>query len=211
MADVGERGSAADADEEIDDTPAVAGENPLPEAPSLAVVDAPVRGEVQLLTSGNVRGVDYGYGPAGASVQQTVHAKGFTDRTIMRRTILVGTPRITSKTACQKMRSSNASGKKALPEPIWNDVMRAGLAGCDVAWLANRTVMLKAIPSDATERIQYHNSLMELCCVSLRELVEAMKQAKSKHAEKLAAVANAEERRSRSPRRGDGVLPPSAS
>ena len=134
-----------------------------------------------LLRTEDVRGTDYGYGKDGASVQSNIHAKGLTDRAIMRRTLLLGTPSTTAKAACQNMRSSNATGKKALPEPAWMDVMKAGLENCDVAWLADRTVMIKEIPTDPTARIDYHNHLMNLCGLSLQSLVQAMRQAKAKH------------------------------
>ena len=139
--------------------------------------DAPM-----LLGIADVRGLDYGYGDAGVMVQgDTLHAKGLTDRRIMQRTLLMGKPSITSKEACQNMRSSNADGKKALPEPTWAAVMEKGLRDCDVAWFEGRKVMLKAIPTEPVGRINYHNSLMTLCGLSLKDLVEAMQKSKAKH------------------------------
>ena len=90
-----------------------------------------------LLEHSDVRGLDYGYADDGKSVQgNKLHAKGLTDRRIMQRTLLLGKPSMSSKEACQNMRSSNADGKKALP--TWATVMEAGLKGCDVAWFDNR-------------------------------------------------------------------------
>ena len=56
--------------------------------------------------------------------------------------------------------------------------------GCNVAWYENKRVMLKANPSEPAAKMQYHNELMVLCSLSLRELVEAMQKAKRKHDEK---------------------------
>ena len=60
--------------------------------------------------------------------------------------------------------------------------------------------MLKAIPSEPADRVTYHNALMALCGLTLRDLVEAMQKSKSKHDEKQAA-AKARADRSRRPRR----------
>ena len=151
-----------------------------------------------LLLASDVRGTDYGYKENGASAQAGErHATALTDREIMRRTLLTGTPTIAAKVACQKMRSSNKTGKKALPEPAWTAVMQAGLEGCDVAWFENRRVIMKALPTEPNEKIDYHNSLMRLCGLSLRELVEAMQEAKVKHDDRQKAEED-EGRRSRS-------------
>jgi len=142
--------------------------------------------------------VNYGYGPDGETVQACLHGKGLTDRVIMQRTLLTGWPTITGKMVCQKIRSSNSSGKKAMKEEVWLKIMEAGLPGCEVAWLDNKRVVMKAIPVDPAAKISYHNGLMRLCAVSLRELVEAMQKAKAKYTEKVAAREAEADRRSRS-------------
>ena len=154
--------------------------------PEGAGVDAAAGG---LLGYSDVRGLDYGYADDGKSVQgDKLHAKGLTDRRIMQRTLLMGKPSISSKEACHNMRSSNADGKKALPEPTWATVMEKGLKGCDVAWFDNGKVMLKAIPSEPADRVTYDNALMALCGLTVRDLLEAMQKSKSKHDEKQAAA-----------------------
>lgn len=135
---------------------------------------------VQLLTSGEVKSSQYGYGPDGASVQDKLHRPDLTDRVVMQKTILCGRPVITIKQATECMQSSRQDGKKALPQPMWMKVMQAGLDGCQVAKLDGRNVCVKEIPADIEGRMVYHNELMHLCGISLRQLVEAMKATRAK-------------------------------
>ena len=46
--------------------------------------------------------------------------------------------------------------------------------------LSGDELQIARIPEDATLRVEYHNNLMTLCGLSLRELVDAMKQAVEK-------------------------------
>ena len=147
----------------------------------------------------DVRGTAYGYGPDGASVQEDLVAEKWTDRFIMKTTVLYGTPRVFARSFCHKLRSAaGAPGKQrnSLLKPAWERVMNMGLAGCSVAKLQGRGTDKAAVvlPDGAQVKIIYHNELMTLCGVSLRELTEPMK--------KKSAKAKAEARaRSRSPRR----------
>ena len=140
--------------------------------------DDGVTSDAPLLMEGDVRGADYGYGVNGASVQEgEIHAKELTDRGIMKKTLLQGTPIIKVSQACDRMRSSRGEGKKALPDTVWKKVVEAGLADCDVAWYdaGKGAVMLNELPTDPTAKIQYHNCLMKLCQLSLRQLIDVMK------------------------------------
>ena len=142
--------------------------------------------------------MDYGYGADGVSVQGADHwAKGLTDRRIMQRTLEVGTPVITARTACERMRSTKSGGQKALPlpEPRWSSVMTEGLRGSPVARYENKKIYLAPIPDQPHARVQYHNDLMNLCGLPLRSLVDSMKKAKAKSKDPPARD------KSRSPRR----------
>ena len=163
----------------------------------------------KLLTLADVRGAQYGYGPDGKSVQGQLHAKDLHDRVIMKRTLLTGTPTISSKQPCEKMKSSRAGGQKAtyLPKEVWWRVMEAGLEGCAIAkWnKESKEVLLARPPVGGDERVKYHNELMKLCGLSLPELVNAMtaaKKAVESKAEKQQAKGKAQparaENRSRS-------------
>ena len=134
----------------------------------------------QPLSVEQVRAMDYGYGEGGASVQGQLHAPHLTDRFIMRSTLLTGTPRIFGRSVCDKLRSSAAQRRKALPKAQWERVVSAGLQGATVARMVdagqqNAAVVLRQVPTDAAEKINYHNEVMRLCQLSLRELTEAMK------------------------------------
>ena len=137
------------------------------------------------LTPKEVRSTDHGYGTAGKSVQQTLHAKHLTDRYIMKQTLLEGKPRIGSREVCSRLRSGNAGGKKALPREAWLQVMRAALIQCPIARLdeaveGKPAVVIKPIPSEEASKIRYHNALMTLCGMTLRELSDAMLKASNK-------------------------------
>ncbi|CAK0860829.1 unnamed protein product [Prorocentrum cordatum] len=134
-----------------------------------------------ILVLEDVKGLDFGYGADGSSVQDgPFHAAGLTDRNIMRRTLLVGTPTATMRAACERMKSSRRGGQrpKHLPEQTWLRVMEAGLQGSPVARLDGREIHVARIPGGQADRVAYHNALMRLCALPLRDLVEAMKKAK---------------------------------
>ena len=163
---------------EGDDEPALA-----PEAVDPASIQAEA---VVLLTPKDVKSVKYGYGPNGESVQETLHSADLTDRVVMQKTLLCGRAVIDAKTACERMQSSRRSGRKALPQPTWSKVMAAGADGSGVVRYAERKLYMKKIPQEGSDRIEYHNELMKLCGISLRDVVEAMKSQKKKDAEKQA-------------------------
>ena len=159
--------------------------------------------EVTPVLPDDVRAMDYGYGEGGATVQGALHAVRLTDRFIMRATLLAGTPTVVGRKVCDSLRSTTTSGRKALPMPKWKAVMEAGLSDCTIAKVVNKTaqdasIVIRPIPVDASDKVQYHNELMRLCRVTLRELTTEMQKASSKvHARSgEAAVLD----RSRSPR-----------
>ena len=177
-------------EEEVPEAPAQYDVQELEEAPQ----DHGGQGEAdKLLTEGEVRDMNWGYGDNGKSVQSSFHAKGLTDREIMKRTLLAGTPAIASKKPCERMKSSRAGGNEAkpLPKEAWAAVMKAGLSDCLIArWDENqKTVFMSSIPEEPNARVKYHNSLMQLCGVSLQALIEAMKEAKATAEAKAAAKA----------------------
>lgn len=160
-----------------------------PRAPNAAdsLVAAPATPTVEnapvaLLTAKDVRALDYGYGHNGSSVQGNLHAPRLTDRFIVRQTLLMGTPKMDAREACSRLRSAKSEGKKALPRDKWMIVMKAAGDQCSVIRLQENdggsvSLALKPLPSDADARIRYHNDLMQLCGLSLRELTDAMAKA----------------------------------
>eukprot|EP00973_Karenia_brevis_P057169 7954161-Karenia_brevis.AAC.1 len=103
----------------------------------------------------------------------------------MRRTLLEGTPTVTAKAICDKLRNAKADGRKALPRQAWEKVMDAGLRECLIAKLLNPgtpgvKLIIQKIPSDNNDGIAYHNDLMRLCCTSMREFTEALKRGAQK-------------------------------
>ncbi|CAK9082039.1 Uncharacterized protein SCF082_LOCUS39015 [Durusdinium trenchii] len=141
--------------------------------------------ETEPLRVADVRSIEFGYGPDGASVQSAFHSKHLTDRFIMKATLLHGHPKVTSKTICDKLRSSRESGRKALPREDWVAVMEA-CAGSPILDFQDDTLQLRAIPQDAPGRTFYHNELMKLCGVTMRELMTAMNRAAAAKAKSAA-------------------------
>ena len=148
-------------------------------APATPTVENP---PLALLTSKDVRALDYGYGHDGSSVQGNLHAPRLTDRFTVRHTLLMGTPKMDAREACSRLRSAKNEGKKALPRDKWMIVIKAASDQCSVIRLQENdggsvSLALKPPPSDADARIRYHNDLMQLCGLSLRELTDAMAKA----------------------------------
>ncbi len=147
---------------------------------------APQLAPLKMLDVQDVKSLNYGYGANGRSVQDHLHAKHLTDRFILRQTLLEGKPRIDGRNVCGRLRSKNADGKKVLPFDTWLVVVRAGLSDCSVARVEDAppggraTVVIKPIPSAEIDKVKYHNSLMSICGLTLRELAEAMRKASSK-------------------------------
>lgn len=135
---------------------------------------------VQPLTSDQVRSMDFGYGEGGASVQPGLHAQHLTDRYIVKMTLLRGTPAISCKQACDKLRNSREKGRKALPRANWMAVMTMACQKSPILELSGDELQIAKIPADSSLRVEYHNHLMTLCGLSLRELVDAMKHAVEK-------------------------------
>ena len=216
---------ADDSDEDMEIASDGAGEEDEPDANAVGGVarDPDTIGEAAqaesllaiCLEKKDVRDRTYGYGLHGASVlsEDAAHGK-YTDRDIARKTVLQGLPKVAVKVACDNMRAKKADGKrKALSNTAWHTVMEAAVKDCPVLRLEgrgkNQTLVMKEIPQDARERVHYHNALMTVCGVSLRELLTAMTNAKQRRvvarprpaAGGSAARASDVQRRSRSPRR----------
>ena len=135
---------------------------------------------VKPFTLKEVRALDYGYGPEGASVQPALHAKHLTDRYIVKQTFLEGKPRVSAALVCSRLRSAKAAGKKALPAETWHAVLQAALQDSPIARLEDNQVVIKPIPAEESSKIRYHSALMTLCGVSLRDLSTAMQKAAAK-------------------------------
>jgi hypothetical protein len=151
-----------------------------------------------ILNAADVKTLKYGYGVDGASVQTTCHHPDLTDRVIMQKTLLCGCPIIKDKQICDKLKSQKSAGRKALPRPVWAKVMTSGLKDCPIAAFRSNQVVMTAIPTDAHGRVKYHNELMKLCALPLRDLVEAMKASKQKRSSGEGAAATAAKRKKES-------------
>ncbi|CAL1166838.1 unnamed protein product [Cladocopium goreaui] len=164
-----------DHEEDHDHGEASPAQQPPPEPAPLP----PVQG-LQPLNIDQVRSIDFGYGDRGLSVQPCLHAKHLTDRYIAKMTLLHGTPKITCKQACDGLRSSSDKGRKALPKTNWMAVMTSACKECPILQLSGDELHVARIPDDPGLRVQYHNHLMTLCGLTLRELVGSMTQAVEK-------------------------------
>ena len=149
-------------------------EGPEADRPPEEPPAAPPRVE-QLLTLKDVKDLEYGFGANGETVQNSLHARHLTDRYIMKQTLLAGTTTIRYKAVTDKLRSARGSGRKALPKENWVAAVQAGCNMCPMLTFQGDTVNIHPIPEDPQGRVGYHNSLMTLCGLSLRELVEAIK------------------------------------
>lgn len=149
-------------------------EGPEADRPPEEPPAAPPRVE-QLLTLKDVKDLEYGFGANGVTVQNSLHARHLTDRYIMKQTLLAGTTTIRYKAVTDKLRSARGSGRKALPKENWVAAVQAGCNMCPMLTFQGDTVNIHPIPEDPQGRVGYHNSLMTLCGLSLRELVEAIK------------------------------------
>ena len=178
----------SDHEEDHDHGEASPAQQPPPEPAPL-----PTAQGLQPLNIDQVRSLDFGYGDRGLSVQPCLHAKHLTDRYIAKMTLLHGTPKITCKQACDGLRSSRDKGRKALPKTNWMAVMTSACKECPILQLSGDELHVARIPDDAGLRVQYHNHLMTLCGLTLRELVGSMTQAVEKA--KQAAVKHAAKRR----------------
>ncbi|CAE7325880.1 unnamed protein product [Symbiodinium necroappetens] len=118
-----------------------------------------------------------GYGAYGASAQSV--QSFLTDREIMRRTVLRGKPKVTYKDLSLRKNEKTADGKKKLsvPKETWIQVMRAGLAEHPIGKItadANPVVEFSSIPPDEAPRVAFHNFLVDLCNVSVRQFAETL-------------------------------------
>lgn len=114
-----------------------------------------------------------GYGDGGQSVQD-VHL--FTDRDVMRRTILRGDAVVLKEHMVDVLKKAKPGEKRrqTIGSRNWEAVMRAGLAKFPVGKLldagtSNSRVVFAAPPlHNPLAKVVYHNLLVDLCQVSLR-------------------------------------------
>ena len=158
----------------------------------------PPSAEVICLKPGDtsVPGMDVGYGPEGAQVQRADVARVlFTDREVMRKTLLRGEARTFASDACDSIQlaipkeDGNKKQRKALSRVHWEAVVSAALQQYDVG------VFVKASESQVEERrgqsylqmklpaasdqrasAEFHNKLMQMCQVSLATYDEEAKK-----------------------------------
>eukprot|EP00959_Pyramimonas_sp_CCMP1952_P083313 1741366-Pyramimonas_sp.AAC.1 len=92
----------------------------------------------------------------------------------MQKTLLAGTPVIDRRSAAQRIMTSRAGGerRKTIDAERWARVMKAGLAGCSIAQFDEEgcKVKMTPVPDDVALRHKYHNELMTLCGITLRQL-----------------------------------------
>ena len=141
----------------------------------------PPAGEKPLVLD-EVRASDFGFGENGVTVQPDgLFSRHWTDRAILKHTLLTGKPKMTRKEACDKMRTSREQGRrKALPKEKWTAVMAAAAEQhSSILQLQGETLCLKVVPDTAQGKVKYHNELMRACGLTLRELVAAMEKASS--------------------------------
>ena len=140
----------------------------------------------KVLQARDVRNRMCGYGPDGASVQAQQHGS-FTDRDVVRATVLSGKPKVPMKEACDRIRAKVEGGKrKALSQTTWQKVMQEAVKICPVLRLQGQghstQLVLQAIPDAPQAKVDYHNALMTVCGVTLRALVDSMEKTIKKRA-----------------------------
>ena len=127
--------------------------------------------------------MDIGYGPDGVSVQGPGAVKK--DREIMQKVVLRGQVSVTAREICDSMRYMHKpqdERKKALPKSHFEKVMEAGFAQYPVAKLVGKgtdscKVVFATPPvGDRKKQIVYHNLLVDLCMVSLRQFTSGIQE-----------------------------------
>lgn len=156
---------------------------PFPAGPGIPEVPlAAPSVEAKDISSGPT--LDYGYGPGGATAQLSYEGPGVCfkpDREIMQRTVLNGKAKVSVNEMCGKIRRKEADGKRpGVPKDVFEEVMVAGFAQYPIGKLvdqgrASARVLFSAPPTeDRDARTKYHNMLVDLCRVSLRQFSKAL-------------------------------------
>ena len=135
-----------------------------------------------------VPAMDVGYGIDGASVQDPGYGDViYTDREIMKKTILRGDQTIHCGDACDSIRKYPRGEKpKPLKQAHWKAVMQAGLSQYRVGAYEDGEgaavrpgkprVQLQLPPADDEAlQLEYHNRLMRLCGVSMHTFSNAIR------------------------------------
>ena len=187
LVDQGEEFVASDNDADPDRAENVSGMQQEPPADHADVLLDALPAE---LLAADVRDRSYGFGIEGASVQPQGQQHGtYSDRDIVRNTLLRGLPKVPAKLACDCMRAKvdGKGSRKALSQTTWRTVMEAAAAQCSILRVEGQgkasQLVVKAIPATASDRIAYHNELMQVCGLSLRAFVESMNRAKQRREE----------------------------
>ena len=125
----------------------------------------------------------YGYGPEGASAQISYEDGGdyfLPDRDIMQRTVLRGKPVVTVAEMSGLIRKKVGNKKPGVPKKVFEEVMEAGFAKYPLGKLLekgtkNSRVVFCAPPTSGRDAItHYHNMLVDLCQVSLRQFTSLL-------------------------------------
>ena len=92
----------------------------------------------------DVKDRNFGYGPGGENVHEQPHGE-FSDRNIVRLTLLNGMPRIPCNVACNKMKAKVDGMRKSSPQKTWRLVLESAVVGCPVVrWaVANSPVIIR--------------------------------------------------------------------
>ena len=153
----------------------------------LVDADLTPRLEAKLLSEGVP--ITRGYGPQGASVQIFKQGQGAawkSDREIVQYTAMRGKTEVKCAEVCQNLRRNVQFGEKtkrlALPQEVWEQVMRAGLGQHPIGRLVDigtRTsrVVWDTPPTPAEGRdamVVWHNHLVDLCGVTGRDMRKFM-------------------------------------
>jgi len=142
----------------------------------------PLESITDVLTGDDVPPMTAGFGRDGAQVQLTLHHPDLNDRTVLRKTFLSGLLTIPWRGMCSRMRSLPDAQKKKyhFPKKQWEMLMKAALEQSPIARLQhdgtpNACVVMRPIPTDEEEQLAYHNELMRLCRLPLRDFSFALR------------------------------------
>jgi hypothetical protein len=128
-------------------------------------------------------GMDVGYGLDGSSAQVSYSGAGsyfMKDREVMRRTILRGKPVVSVADMCGVLRRKEGSRRPGMPKNLYQEVMQAAFKTYPIGRLENpgtataRVVFSAPPENDRDAKTKYHNMLVDVCQVSLREFTQAL-------------------------------------
>ena len=127
--------------------------------------------------------MDVGYGPNGSSAQTPSGENDecfWKDRVVMQRTVLRGKPVVTVAEMCGILRQKRGAHRPGMPKAAFEEVMAAGFKQWPVGKLVDagtgkaRVVFSKPPAGDRDAMTHFHNMLVDLCQVSLRQFSRAL-------------------------------------